>query len=96
VEATAEVMISHVMAVGDEWSKETGRPLKFFGRTHEDAEEQHSFKGEDVQAILRAIELDSGTRRDFHAAVDVVFAQYTAFTDELLEAAQKARTPGQR
>lgn len=93
VEATAEVMVGHVMNVGKEWSRANGRPLKFFGSTHEEAEEAHAFKGEDVSAVLEGIRLDPETKEALIGMVRTTFAQFTAFTDELLEAGKAERRP---
>jgi hypothetical protein len=93
VEATAEIMVGHVMKVGKEWSKLTGRPLKFFGQTHEAAEEEHSFKGEDVQRVLEGVRLDARTKEELEVMVRVTFEHFSAFTDELLEAAAAERRP---
>jgi hypothetical protein len=93
VEATADVMVGHVMSVGKEWSQVTGRPLKFFGQSHETAEEQHSFKGEDVQRVLTGVRLDARTKEELVGMVRATFAHFSAFTDELLEAGEAERRP---
>jgi hypothetical protein len=84
VEATAEVTISHVMRVGEQWSAKHGKGLEFFGKSHEDAEEHHGIWGQEAQAIIDDIRLQPETRQALEGLVDQAFQHFTAFADELL------------
>jgi hypothetical protein len=84
VEATAEVTVRHVMMVGKEWSAKTGQSLEFFGATHEDAEEHHSFREDSVSSVLEDIHLRDDVKLELLVMVEQAFSRFSDFASELL------------
>lgn len=88
VEATAEVIIEHVMMVGREWTAQTGQALQFFGSTHEDAEAHHTIWDGSIEAVVQSIQLQDDVRRELLRLVEDAFGHFTEFTHELLASAR--------
>jgi hypothetical protein len=88
VEATAEVTIKHVMAVGKEWTVKHGRELEFFGRAHDDAEDDHSLWDQQTRDFVLGLKLEMSVKDELLGVIDQTFNAYLDFAQEILTCAK--------
>jgi hypothetical protein len=92
IEETGNVLFSTMLPLAEEIEREIGEQLRYCGHFHFALESGHAV-GADHQA-LTSIALTDRTRADCIAMVDEVFAEFEAWTHELLRYAQA--TPSQK
>lgn len=90
-EATAEITIRQVVAAGQEWEREHGESLSFFGGTHGEAEDEHTLWEGETLAELTHIRLESARLAELLDVVHACFDAFSAFVDEMLENARTKR-----
>ena len=91
VDATAEVVIRHVMRVGKEWTAQNGKSLELFGASHDQAENDPGIWEHEARAIVEDIGLHGETRRELLALVKQAFEYFGEFATELLTVSQLDR-----
>lgn len=87
IEATAQVSSSFIAAVGRELQERTGQSYLYFGDSHLEAEESHSF--ESYSSELKEVLFSDQISKSYNlhhcfALVDQVFDVFTEFANELM------------
>jgi hypothetical protein len=66
-----------------------GEKLKYFSKTHFDAENEHAMYEEEGEQLLHAIKLTSSEREKAVALVDYIYAIFHSIANECLKRVEK-------
>lgn len=95
VEVGADVGFSRFREVGSELTAKTGKPLFYFGQSHQDQEDQHEeMAAESIRALLLAHSWTPQEEEQAMRLADEVFAVYAGMGEAMLAYATKARDSG--
>lgn len=83
VEAAGAEAFRTFTELANEYRDATGKQLKFFGDHHKELETGHTMGTEDIEARLKAIELNEQELKQARELVDTVFTHFSAMMQEL-------------
>lgn len=92
-EEAFKVTIAEIRPVASEFAALTGRPLKFLGGVHVEAEDAHTLEQPGMSQQVESIELTPEVRAAHFRMVDTCFELFTAFAAEMLDLARSAPLP---
>jgi hypothetical protein len=90
IEATGRVALEALVPVGNEFGRQSGRKLVYFGQHHLDTERTHTVEEESTHSFLEGVTINADETSRLCAIVDDVFAHFGRFADEAFERATQA------
>lgn len=94
IESVGKVTVKHVAEVGQQFTRETGQKLVYFGKHHHDSESDHTLEEAEVHESVADIELTDAQVEEYRALIDESFVYFRRFLDEMLAFAKDKGSVG--
>ena len=88
MEAAADVFFARAIKIVHELQVTTNQEYRYFGHCHADAENNHNANHEEIQKLIRSINLTTEDRQESFKLVENVFELFTVWTEGLLAYAE--------
>ena len=89
IEDVNKVALAAARRTAEDFERQTGRRLAYFGSKHNAVEDEHSLDGDEARRALLAATMSDSERASMAAIVDDVFTAFSESMTELLRFVQK-------
>lgn len=90
IEGAFSVTVKDLAIAAADFAAFTGKPLRYLGGVHSDAEASHTIAEAGVRRAIEEVQLDAGVVQSLCAMVDGAFDLFAGFADEMLTLATSA------
>jgi hypothetical protein len=88
IEGAFKITVKDLAPAAKEFAALTGKPLRYLGGVHSDAESSHTLEDATVHRSIQEIELEPKVRRELCTMVDQAITLFSEFADEMLALAK--------